>query len=162
MVSNTDSNNYMCDNTWLIDSGSTSHMTGKLDTFHIIHEIGRGHYVNGTHEVRGIGKVIFQLEFNETLELDGVLFVPGLRDNLISVSALENDGLALFVRYGHVVIYDLHVHPIRLVFLGERCGILYVLRGKSLVGEYGWLSDSETVEQESKRADKAPEGQFTV
>ena len=119
----------MCDNTWLIDSGSMSHMTGKLDTFHIIHEIGRGHYVNGTHEVRGIGKVIFQLEFNETLEFNGVLFVLGLRDNLISVSALEDDGLALFVRYGHVVIYDLHVHPIRLVFLGERHGKLYVLRG---------------------------------
>ena len=83
MVSGTDSNSYMCDNTWLIDSGSTSHMTGNSDTFHIIHEIGRGHYVNGTHEVRGIGKVIFQLEFNETLELDGVLFVIGLRDNLI-------------------------------------------------------------------------------
>ena len=93
MVSSTDSNNYIYDNTWLIDSGSTSHMTGKLDTFHIIHEIGRGHYVNGTHEVRGIGKVIFQLEFNETLELYGVLFFPGLRDNLISVSALEDDGL---------------------------------------------------------------------
>ena len=107
MVSNTDSNNYMYDNTWLIDSGSTSHMNRKLDTFHIIHEIGKG-----------IGKVIFQLEFNETLELDGVLFVLGLRDNLTSVSALEDDGLALFVRYGHVVIYDLHVHPIRLVFLG--------------------------------------------
>ena len=129
MVSNTDSNNYMYDNTWLIDSGSTSHMTGKLDTFHIIHEIGRGHYVNGTHEVRGIGKVIFQLEFNETLELDGVLFVPGLRDNLISVSALEDVGLACFVRYSHVVIYDKHVHPIKLVFLGEIHGRLYVLRG---------------------------------
>ena len=92
MVSSTDSNSYMYDNTWLIDNGSTSHMTGKLDTFHIIHEIGRGHYVNGTHEVKGIGKVIFQLEFNETLELDGVLFVPRLRDNLISVSALGDVG----------------------------------------------------------------------
>ena len=62
------------------------------------------------------------------------------------------------MRYGHVVIYDLHVSPIRLVFLGERRGRLYVLRGQSLVGESGWPSDSKTVEQEAQRADEALEG----
>ena len=40
--------------------------------------------------VCGVGRVRFQLEYGGFLELDGVLFVPGLRVNLLSVSALED------------------------------------------------------------------------
>jgi hypothetical protein len=39
------------------------------------------------------------------LELDGVIFVPGLRANLLSVLALENDGYCTFFKRGHVFIY---------------------------------------------------------
>jgi hypothetical protein len=42
--------------------------------------------------VHGVGSVRFQLEYGGLLELDGVLFVPGLRVNLLSVSALEDVG----------------------------------------------------------------------
>jgi hypothetical protein len=42
--------------------------------------------------VRRVGNVRFQLEFGGLLELDGVLFVRGLRVNLLSVSTLEDVG----------------------------------------------------------------------
>ena len=40
--------------------------------------------------VRGFGNFRFQLEFGEVLELDGVLFIPGLSVNFLLVSALED------------------------------------------------------------------------
>jgi hypothetical protein len=43
-------------------------------------------------DVRGVGSVRFQLEYGGLLELDGVLFVPLLRFNVLSVSALEDVG----------------------------------------------------------------------
>jgi hypothetical protein len=42
--------------------------------------------------VRGVGRVRFQLKYGGFLELDGVLFVPGLSVNLLPVSALEDVG----------------------------------------------------------------------
>jgi hypothetical protein len=52
--------------------------------------------------VRGVGRVRFQLEYGGFLELDGVLFVPGLRVNLLLVSALKDVGL---FKREHVFIY---------------------------------------------------------
>ena len=97
IVSSGDSNNFEYNRTWIVDSGATSHMTGMLDTFMCISEIGPGQFVNGTQEVRGIGKVKFQLVLGETLEVDRVLFVPGLRVSLLSVAALEDDGYTVVI-----------------------------------------------------------------
>ncbi len=66
------------------------------------------------------------------------------------------------MRHGHICIYDIYVHLIRLVFLGERCGRLYVLRGQHIVGGFGWLSDSKTVKQEDQRTSKALESLSTM
>jgi hypothetical protein len=55
--------------------------------------------------VRGVGNVRFQLEFGGLLELDRVLFVPGLRVNLFLVSALEDVGYCVLFKREHVFIY---------------------------------------------------------
>jgi hypothetical protein len=55
--------------------------------------------------VHGIGNVRFQLEFGGLLEIDGVLFVPGLSVNLLSVSALEDVGYCVLFKREHVFIY---------------------------------------------------------
>ena len=74
----------------MVDNVPTSHMTRTWDIFLIISELGLGHIVNGANEVRGVGRVIFQVEFRELLEIEGFLFIPRLGENLLSVSALEN------------------------------------------------------------------------
>ena len=48
--------------------------------------------------VRGVENVIFQLEFGGLLEIDGVLFVPGLSVNLLSVSALQDVGYCVLFK----------------------------------------------------------------
>jgi hypothetical protein len=100
-VSSSDNNGYEVARTWVVDSGSTQHMTGTWDVFLNISEIGPGQYVNEAYEVRGVGRVRFQLEFGELLEVDGVLFVPGLRVNLLSVSTLEDVRYATLFKRGY-------------------------------------------------------------
>jgi hypothetical protein len=80
--------------------------------------------------VRVVGSVIFQLEFGGILELDGVLFVPELRVNFISVSTLEDVGYCVFFKREHVFIYRQGVDPVELQLINNRVDRLYVLRGQ--------------------------------
>jgi hypothetical protein len=64
--------------------------------------------------VRGVGSVRFQLEYGGLLELDGVLFVPGLRVNLLSVPALEDVGYCILFKSEHVFIYREGVDQVEL------------------------------------------------
>jgi hypothetical protein len=55
------------------------------------------------HAVKGVGSVRFQLESGVSLEVAGVMYVPGLKVNLLSVSALDM-GYAVMFEDGHVLI----------------------------------------------------------
>ena len=55
--------------------------------------------------VCGVGNVRFQLEFGALLELDGVIFFPGLKVNLLSVSTLQDVGYCILFKRNHVFIY---------------------------------------------------------
>jgi hypothetical protein len=80
--------------------------------------------------VHGVGRVRFQLEYGGFLELYGVLFVPGLRVNLLSVSALEDVAYCTLFKRGHVFIYREGVDPIEPRLIGDRVDRLYMLRGQ--------------------------------
>ena len=80
---------------WYIDGGATHHMTGTQAMFLELTKMDRlmlteDGYAD-THAVEGVGRVLFQLESGSYLEIGGVLFIPELRRNLLSVSALEDD-----------------------------------------------------------------------
>jgi hypothetical protein len=64
--------------------------------------------------VRGVGSVRLQLEYGGLLEIDGVLFVPGLRVNFLSVSSLEDVGYCVFFKREHVFIYKEGVDLVEL------------------------------------------------
>ena len=160
-ISGCDSNNLACNHTWIVDSGSTRHMTGLWDSFLSMTKIERGHYVNGTHEIRAVGRVCLQLEFGEILEIEGVLFVPGLGVNLLSVSALEDAGNVTTFERGYVHIHAVDVDPISTILIGERRGRIYTARGQPVVGRSGWLSDSDE-EREAHRIEGAPGSQSSV
>jgi hypothetical protein len=94
-------------------------MTRMLDSFMFIYEIGLDHVVNGTHQIIGVDSVRFLLDFGESLEVEGVLFVPGLRVNLLSVSALEDVGYVITFERGYVHIHAVDEVPIRTIMIGE-------------------------------------------
>jgi hypothetical protein len=78
------------------------------------------------------------------LELDGVLFVPGLRVNLLSVSALEDVGYCVLFKREHVFIYRQGLDLVELQLIGNRVDRLYMLRGQPSV--YDSASDEEREE----------------
>jgi hypothetical protein len=108
-------------------------------------EIGHGQQVvNGggmVKVVHGVGNVRFQLAFGELVELDGVLFVPCLRVNLLLVSSLEDVGYCVLFKREHVFIYRQGVDPVELQLIDNRVDMLYMLRGQPSV--YDSASDEE-------------------
>jgi hypothetical protein len=84
------------ENTRIIDSGASMHMTGiRNHLTHFIEKETHLHVVLGVdarYNVRGVGTSTFQLDSNMQLKLEEVLYVPGMKRNLVSISALEDKG----------------------------------------------------------------------
>lgn len=135
-VSSTNSSSLQ--NFWIVDSGSTKHMTSMWSAFQEIVEMGPGCYfvetsLNQVQEIRGIGCVKLRLE-EESLVLKGVRFALGLRTNLISVSALEDEGYSTLFRTGQVFLYP-SGRPNISFLLGDRRDKIYVLRRELVYAE---------------------------
>ena len=144
-MSSGDSNGLEFNNEWIVDSGATNHMTGTWDMFLSIFELGPGHIVNEMNAVRGTGRVRFQLQVGGLLEIGGVLIVPGLGKNLLSMAALEDVGYTTLFRRGHVFIHSESDGLDSMVLLGERKGRVYMLLGQHMSEGSGWLLDSSSM-----------------
>ena len=77
--------------------------------------------------VRGVGRIRFRLEYARFLEVDGVQFVPWLRVNLLSVSALEDVGYSTLFKREHVFFYRERMDPVEPQLIGDRVDKLYML-----------------------------------
>jgi hypothetical protein len=84
------------DDIWLIDKGASRHMTGYRDHLtNLVEKETNLHVVlgdNTKYNVKGVGTSTFQLDSNIPLQLSEVLYVPGMKRNLVSISALEDKG----------------------------------------------------------------------
>jgi hypothetical protein len=60
---------------------------------------------NAKYAVKGVGSTSFQLEFGNSLHMKDVLFVPVLRKNLLSISALEDKGYRVAFVDGQVLVW---------------------------------------------------------
>jgi hypothetical protein len=93
---------------WFVDSGSSCHMMGMRSVFLSVSEKDVDCYVKSgmhtMHAVKGGGCVRFQLESGVSLEVAGVMYVLGLKVNLLSVSALEDMGYVVTLEDGQVLI----------------------------------------------------------
>ena len=75
------------------------------------------------------------------MEIDGVLFVPGLSVNLLSVSALQDVGYCILFKREHVFICREGVDLVELQLIGNQVNRLYMLRGQPMM--YDSTSDEE-------------------
>jgi hypothetical protein len=93
---------------WYVDSGFSSHMTGVREYFSslqeeemdLVIEMGNNAKCRGT----GHGTMTFQRESEKPLMVRDVLYVPGMKKNLISVSTLEDRGYVFSFQDGRVYI----------------------------------------------------------
>ena len=84
------------DNQWYLDTGASSHMTGMRSFFRSIDENQRGTIKFGDESsiaFEGKGSIIVNYSNGEELKLEGVLFVPTLKVNILSLGKLDDDGL---------------------------------------------------------------------
>jgi hypothetical protein len=119
------------ENTWLIDSGASRHMTGiRNHLTHFIEKETHLHVVLGDdvrYNVRGVGTSTFQLDSDMQLKLEEVLYVPGMKRNLVSISALEDKGYKITFSEGKVLAWhkDSHINSSKVI--GIRDNSLYKL-----------------------------------
>jgi hypothetical protein len=92
-----------------MDSESSRHMTGMRSVFLSVSETGLdlhvGSEVETMHAIKGVGCVRFQLELGGSVEVNEVMFVPGMMVNLLSVLVLEDDGYRVLFLDGQVFIH---------------------------------------------------------
>ena len=113
-------------NSWIIDTGASSHMTGSLANLEDVRKISACPVglPNGGHV---FATDIGSIKLNKNLVLSDVLYVPGLACNLISVSQVvdDNDCIAVFSKHG-CALQDLTSKT--LIGMGERKDGLYYLQ----------------------------------
>jgi hypothetical protein len=81
---------------WLVDSGASFHMTPHKEWFCEYERYDGGNVFLGddsTTRILGQGKVKLRLIYGSIRILHGVLHIPGLARNLISISRLDDVGV---------------------------------------------------------------------
>jgi hypothetical protein len=88
--------------------------------------------------------------------VDGVLFVPGLRVNVISISTLDHARYCTLFKRGHVFIYR-EGDPVEPKMIGDQVEKLHMLQGQPL----GYDSTSDE-EKESPETTVGPRIQYFI
>ncbi|CAI5503010.1 unnamed protein product [Closterium sp. Naga37s-1] len=89
---------------WFLDSGCSQHMTGRKEWFTVIRDPSATKSVKGfdgsMQEVAGVGEVLLEGTNGLRVTLHDVLFVPGMKANLVSPGQLLDKGAKLQTEEG--------------------------------------------------------------
>jgi hypothetical protein len=94
--------------TWYIDSGASRHMTTVHEHLTDLTQCGDVEVVLGDDQevkVAGCGTVSFRRESLPPMTLTEVLYVLGLKKNLVSVSTIEEKGYEILFHDGQVLLF---------------------------------------------------------
>jgi hypothetical protein len=113
---------------WCLDTGATHHMTGRREFFTELDSDVRGSVKFGDAsdvEIKGVGSVIFAAEYGEHRLLTGVYYIPALRNSIISLGQLDENGSCVEIKDGVMRIWDHHRRLLAKVTRGTNR--LYIL-----------------------------------
>lgn len=133
---------------WFVDSEASRHMTAVREQFtqfsekelNLEVELGDNRIV----EAVGVGIVSFQRESLPPLKLKEVLYVPGLKKNLVSVSTIEDQGYEVTFRHGQAIVYPIGGSIDSDKVIGVRHGRLYRFTFQPLRALMRSVSDGTT------------------
>ena len=86
---------------------------------------------NSCHDIKGVGSTSFQLKSGSIIHIDEILFVPGLRKNLLSVSALEDKGYKVAFMDGKAILWPKDGQLSSAEVIGIKKGGLYKVTNHS-------------------------------
>jgi hypothetical protein len=96
-------------NTWLVESGASKHMTSYKDYLSNLVQKDSPHKVklgdDYQYPIKGVGETSYKLYFRKPLKIKDVLYVPGLKKNILSISALEEKGFKVTFIDGEVLMW---------------------------------------------------------
>ena len=115
---------------WFLDSGASFHMTGDRDLFTDLDEKDLGLHIemgdDGSYNATSIGTISFKRESGKPFVLKDVMHVPGLKNNLISVAMLEEEGYDVVFSKGKAFLRSKETGETRRI--GVRIKNLYQLQ----------------------------------
>jgi hypothetical protein len=119
--------------TWLIDSGASKHMTCYEDSLsNLIHKDSPHKVKLGDDyqcPIKGVGEASYKLNSGKPMKMKEVLYVPGLKKNLLSISALDKKGFRVAFIDGQVFMWPRGKTLDDVVVIGVEEGGLYTLKG---------------------------------
>ena len=80
---------------------------------------------DSTYKIEGVGSTSLQLDSGTVLHIDDVLYVPGLKKNLLSVAGLEDKGYKVLFMDKKVLLWAKNENLSSTVQIGDREGGLY-------------------------------------
>jgi hypothetical protein len=123
------------EDTWLIDSGASKHMTGQRNILSCISEKKFSQKVtlgdDYQYSIKGMGESNHKLNSGNSLKMKDVLYVPGLTKNLLSISALEKKGFRVAFIDGEVLMWAKGETLNEAIIIGSEENGLYKLKGHS-------------------------------
>ena len=119
--------------TWLVDSGASRHMTGYRSALTYLTEQKSSVEVEmgdeTTYSIRGIGSTSFRLDSGTNLKITEILYVLGIKKNLLSVLALEDKGFWVNFMEGKALLWHKDRNLELAIMIGVQVGGLYKLLG---------------------------------
>ena len=82
-----------------------------------------------TYSVRGIGSTSFRLDSGTNLKITEILYVPSIKKNLLSISALEDKGFRVTFMEGKALLWHKDSSLESAIKIGVRVGGLSKLLG---------------------------------
>ena len=85
----------------MIDSGASKHMTGFKESLSCLEQKESPHKVllgdDSQYPIKGLGEASYKLDSGKPMKMKDVLYVLGLKKNLLSISALDKKGFLNFL-----------------------------------------------------------------
>eukprot|EP00253_Pinus_taeda_P003869 PITA_03869 len=121
------------DDIWYVDSGAPSHNTGKKEFFDSLEENTYESKIylgdDSGYEIKDYGVIQVKLSNGKISHLKKILYVPGIKKNLIYVSMMTDQDMQVEFFKTHCVIKDCRNE---IVATGMRVGSLYRMDAKSI------------------------------
>ena len=96
-------------NECLVDSGESKHMTGYKESFINMYDHDSPHQVklgdDYQYPIKWIGVDSYKIDSRKSLKMKDVLYVPGLKNNILSIYALDAKGIMVASVDGQVLTW---------------------------------------------------------
>ena len=114
---------------WFLDSGASFHMTADKSLFSTLEEKDLKMRVemgdDETYSVSRVGTISFKRDHGALITLTDVKYVPGLKNNLVSIAMLEDKGYNVVFSKGKVFLK--HITTGQVKQIGSRVKNTYAL-----------------------------------